>query len=218
MVTMDEVLSAAGGRDDAEALRNYIKWYRQEYGLDYVLLGGDTEHVPMRYAFAMECQAGIHPREDSLPCDLYFSDLDGDWDANANGVFGEVEDDVDLYPDVWVGRVTVNDAFEASAWYNKLTAYEDCINDGHLQDVLFMAQVLWNNPFTDGGVSKNEIQSACLPGFMNVTKLYQTLGNLSAATVLAAMYAGTNLLNHNGHAWYNGMSIGGGGSISGAVP
>ncbi len=216
VVTMDEVLSAAGGRDDAEALRNYIKWYRQEYGLDYVLLGGDTEHVPMRYAFAMECQAGIHPREDSLPCDLYFSDLDGDWDANANGVFGEVEDDVDLYPDVWVGRVTVNDAFEATAWYNKLTAYEDCINDGHLQDVLFMAQVLWTNPFTDGGVSKNEIQSACLPGFMNVTKLYQTLGNLSAATVLAAMSEGTNLLNHNGHAWYNGMSIGGSESISGA--
>ena len=22
------------------------------------------------------------PREDSLPCDLYFSDLDGDWDVD----------------------------------------------------------------------------------------------------------------------------------------
>jgi len=214
VVTMDQVLAAADGRDDAEALRNYIIAYRQLHGLDYVLLGGDTDLVPFRYAFAMECQAGFHPREDSLPCDLYFSDLDGDWDANQNDLFGEIEDDVDLYPDVWVGRVTVEDASEAQAWYDKLVSYEDCLQAGHLQDVLFLAEVLWNNPFTDGGVSKNMIQQLCLPGFMNVTKLYQTLGNLNSATVMNAMNAGTNLLNHNGHAWYNGMSIGNGGSIS----
>lgn len=213
VVTMDQVLASASGRDDAEALRNYIISYRQLHGLDYVLLGGDTGLVPFRYAFAMECQAGFHPREDSLPCDHYFSDLDGDWDANQNNLFGEVEDDVDLYPDVWVGRVTVEDVPEAQAWYDKLVAYEDCQQAGHLQDVLFLAEVLWNNPFTDGGISKNMIQALCLPGFMDVTKLYQTLGNLNSGTVLAAMNAGTNLLNHNGHAWYNGMSIGGG-SIS----
>lgn len=213
VVTIDEVLGTAEGRDDAEALRNYIIAYKQLHGLDYVLLGGDTGLVPFRYAFAMECQAGFHPREDSLPCDLYFSDLDGDWDANQNGIFGELEDEVDLYPDVWVGRVTVDDLSEAQAWYDKLVAYEDCGQAGHLQDVLFLAEVLWNNPFTDGGVSKNMIQELCLPGFMDVTKLYQTLGNLNETTVMNAMSAGTNLLNHNGHAWYNGMSIGSGGSI-----
>lgn len=210
VATMDEVLSTAEGRDDAEALRNYIIEYRQLHGLDYVLLGGDTGLVPFRYAFAMECQAGFHPREDSLPCDLYFSDLDGDWDANQNDIFGELEDGVDLYPDVWVGRVTVDDSTEAQAWYDKLVAYEDCQQADHLQDVLFLAEVLWSNPFTDGGVSKNLIQELCLPGFMNVTKLYQTLGNLSETTVMSAMNAGTNLQNHNGHAWYNGMSIGSG--------
>lgn len=214
VVTIDQVLAAADGRDDAEALRNYIIAYRQLHGLDYVLLGGDTGLVPFRYAFAMESQAGFHSREDSLPCDLYFSDLDGDWDANQNSIFGELEDDVDLYPDVWVGRVTVDDASEAQAWYDKLVAYEDCLQDEHLQEVLFLAEVLWNNPFTDGGVSKNLIQELCLPGFMNVTKLYQTLGNLNTATAMAAMNAGTNLLNHNGHAWYNGMSIGSGGTIN----
>ncbi len=213
VVTMDEVLLSAGGRDDAEALRNYIIAYRQTHGLDYVLLGGDIEHVPMRYAFAMECQAGFHPREDSLPCDLYYSDLDGDWDANQNGIFGEIGDEIDLFPDVWVGRVTVNDPAEAQAWFDKLAAYEDCTQYGHLQDVLFLAEVLWTNPFTDGGVSKNLIQELCLPGFMSVTKLYQTLGNLNTGTVAAAMNAGTNFINHNGHAWYNGMSIGPGGLI-----
>ena len=216
VVTMDEVLSASGGRDDAEALRNYIIAYKQSWGLDFVLLGGDTEHVPVRYAFAMASEAGFHPREDSLPCDLYYSDLDGNWDANGNGIFGEVDDEVDLYPDVWVGRVTVNDLEEAGAWFSKLVAYEDAFEHEHLQDVLFLAEVLWHNPFTDGGVSKNLIQSLCLPGFMNVTKLYQTLGNLSAYNTMMAMMEGQNLLNHNGHAWYNGMSIGPGGNINAA--
>lgn len=209
VVTMEEVLEGSQGRDDAEALRNYIISYMQANGLDYVLLGGDIEHVPMRYAFAMECQAGFHPREDSLPCDLYFSDLDGDWDANQNDVFGEIEDDVDLYPDVWVGRVSVNSPAEAEAWYEKLKTYEDCADPGHMLDVLFLAEVLWNNPFTDGGVSKNMIQALCLPGFMDVTKLYQTLGNLDGEAVMSAMNAGTNMVNHNGHAWWSGMSIGG---------
>ncbi len=210
VVTMDEVLEASRGRDDAEALRNYIISYKQTEGLDYVLLGGDIEHVPMRYAFAMECGAGFHPREDSLPCDLYFSDLDGDWDGNGNGVFGEIGDDVDLYPDVWVGRVSVNGPEEAEAWYEKLKAYEDCADPGYMTEVLFLAEVLWTSPFTDGGVSKNMIQAVCLPGFMNVTKLYQTLGNLNGGNVMAALNAGTNMVNHNGHAWWNGMCIGGG--------
>lgn len=216
VVTMDEVLASSGGRDDAEALRNFIIDYKQAHGLDFVLLGGDVEHVPVRYAFAMESQAGIHPREDSLPCDLYFSDLDGDWDANNNGVFGEVEDEVDLYPDVWVGRLTVNTVQEAEDWFGKLVAYEDCLEDGHLQDVLFLAEVLWYNPFTDGGIGKNLIHSRCLPGFMSVTKLYQTLGNLSAYTTMMAMMEGQNLVNHNGHAWINGMSIGPTGIIDAA--
>jgi len=76
IVTMTTVYSQASGRDDAETLRNYIIDYYTTNGLDYVLFGGDTDLVPFRYAFAMECEAGFAPREDSLPCDLYFSDLD----------------------------------------------------------------------------------------------------------------------------------------------
>lgn len=32
------------------------------------------------------------PHRDNLPCDLYFSDLEGDWDFNRNNTFGEVGD------------------------------------------------------------------------------------------------------------------------------
>jgi hypothetical protein len=76
IVSMSQVASWPG-RDDAEKLRNYVIQFRLEQGLDYLLLGGDTNLVPYRKAYAMTCEAGFHPREDSLPCDLYYADLDG---------------------------------------------------------------------------------------------------------------------------------------------
>ncbi|MEA3266453.1 MAG: C25 family cysteine peptidase, partial [Candidatus Fermentibacteria bacterium] len=112
VVTMDDVYAASSGRDNAEKLRNFVKDYYIANGLDFLLLGGDTDLVPYRLAFAMVCEGGIHPREDDLPCDLYFSDLDGTWDANMNDIFGEVADDVDLHPDIFVGRATVENITE----------------------------------------------------------------------------------------------------------
>ncbi|MEO0069673.1 MAG: C25 family cysteine peptidase, partial [candidate division WOR-3 bacterium] len=101
------------GRDEPEKLRNYLKICAQDSGLKWLLLGGDVEIIPVRKAFAMTCSAGIHPREDSLPCDLYYSDLDGNWDFNNNNIFGETADSVDLYPDIFVGRVPVKTPQEA---------------------------------------------------------------------------------------------------------
>ena len=97
------ILGAFPGRDDAEKLRSYLQAL-PDSGVEYVLLGGDVSVVPFRKAFAMISEGNLHEREDSLPCDLYFADLDGDWDADGDGVFGEVADSVDLYPDLVVGR------------------------------------------------------------------------------------------------------------------
>ncbi len=39
-----------GTRDDAEAIRNFIKWARVNWSTDFVLLGGDTSVIPTRHA------------------------------------------------------------------------------------------------------------------------------------------------------------------------
>ena len=117
------VLASYPGRDDAERLRNYIKTL-PDSGAKWLLLGGDVQFVPHRLAFAMVSDGNIHDREDSLPCDLYFEDLDGDWDANGNNVFGEIADSVDLYPDIHVGRAPVNTIAQARAFVNKVLEYE----------------------------------------------------------------------------------------------
>ena len=205
--TMTEVYASASGRDNAEKLRNFVKDYYTANGLDFLLLGGDTDAVPFRYAYAMTCEYGI-AREDDLPCDLYFSDLDGTWDANNNNIFGEVADNVDLYPDIFVGRAPVENVSEAQTFVANIAAYEDCIADDHLQRVLFLAEVLWTNPYTNSGESKDYIDEHFLPDFLDITKLYQALGNENLATTMAALNAGQNFINHDGHAWYSSIGVG----------
>ncbi len=206
--TMDEVYASSAGRDDAEMLRNFVIDYYTANGLDFLLLGGDTNTVPFRYAYAMTCEAGISSREDSLPCDLYFSDLDGTWDANGNDIFGEIADNVDLHPDIFVGRATVDDLAEAQIFVDNIAEYEDCVQEDHLQSVLFLAMILWWNPYTDSGESKDYIDEEFLPDFLDITKLYEALGNENLSTTMAALNEGQNFINHDGHAWYSSIGVG----------
>ncbi len=222
--TMDWVYANYTGRDQAEQLRNYLKTL-PDSGVKYVLLGGDVGVVPFRKAFAMVSEAGLNPREDSLPCDLYFADLDGSWDANNNDLFGEVGDSVDLYTDLSVGRAPVNNVAQAQTFVRKVIGYElgatwDTIpNVGHLGHVprlpgyqnkgLFFAEVLWQNPYTDMGVHKNKMEQQSFASGYSLTKLYQGLGNETRDGVMQAMRENQNFMNHDGHGWIDVMSCGG---------
>ena len=205
---MDWVIASYPGRDNAEKLRNYLKTL-PDSGVKYVLLGGDVSVVPYRKAFAMNSEAGLDPREDSLPCDLYFSDLDGTWDANCNNVFGEVADSVDLYPDVVVSRAPVDSRQDAQAFVNKVLEYEQGPQEAKQTNVLFFAEEMWQNPYTDGGRHKDKLEALAFASGYTVTKKYQRLGNESRASVMAAVRSGQNYLNHDGHGWINVMSAGG---------
>ena len=206
---IDWVTSTYPGRDNAEKLRNYLKTL-PDSGAEYVLLGGDVNVIPFRKAFAMTSEGGFDPREDSLPCDLYFADLDGTWDANNNNVFGEVDDSVDLYTDIAVGRAPAENTADARAFVNKLLKYERSPSPAYLDNVLFFAEVMWLDPYTDGGVHKDRLESASFATGYEVTKLYGRLGNESRTSVMAAMRQGQNFLNHDGHGWIDVMSCGSG--------
>ena len=195
------------GRDQAEQVRNYLKTL-PDSGVRYVLLAGDVDVVPFRKAFAMNCEWGSMVREDSLPCDLYFADLDGSWDANGNNVFGEVDDSVDLYADLSVGRAPVSDMTQAQTLVRKVIDYEHGTVPGYENKGLFFAMVLWQNPYTDMGVHKNKMEQQSFASGYSLTKLYQSLGNESRASVMQAMRENQNFLNHDGHGWYDVMSCG----------
>ena len=77
LVTATELESSFPGVDLPEHIRNGIKSIWESTGIAAVLLVGDQSLLGLRYAYAMDSEAGYYPdNENDIPCDLYFSDLD----------------------------------------------------------------------------------------------------------------------------------------------
>lgn len=205
--SIEWIIASYSGRDEAEKLRNYLRYCAQDSGLKYLLLGGDVALVPVRKAFAMACSAGLHPREDSLPCDLYYSCLDGNWDADGDGVFGEIEDSVDLYPDIYIGRAPVNSREEARTFVEKLLAYESGISGDYQTRALFSAAVLWEEPYTDEAIAKDRIAKALPAHCVPIHKLYESQMRVTVDTASHLLNQGMGFFNHCGHGWYDALSL-----------
>ncbi|MGB8658377.1 MAG: C25 family cysteine peptidase [Candidatus Zixiibacteriota bacterium] len=139
IVCMDSILSTYQGRDQAEKLRNFLKEAYQQ-GTSWVLLGGDEDVVPIRYAYPSNTSTTPQITDQQI-CDLYFSDVDGEWDLDNDGVWGEPQQDrPDLYPDLFVGRVPCNDTSQVKAFVEKLLSYEENPGDGSTD---YLTRALW---------------------------------------------------------------------------
>lgn len=111
------------GIDNQTKIRNCIKDYVATKGTTYVCLGGDNTAVPVR-----KCKVIAGSYSASVATDLYYAGLSGTWDEDGDKIYGEADtaagDEGDLLVDVWVGRIPVQTAAQATAYINKLKAYE----------------------------------------------------------------------------------------------
>jgi len=173
VVCLDSILSTYPGRDDAEKLRNFlIKAYQN--GTSWVLLGGDEDVVPIRYAYPTNTTSQPVNSNQQI-CDLYFSDVDGEWDVDNDGVWGEPQDDSpDIYPDLFVGRVPAGDTSEVKAFVEKLLCYEKNPGNGSAD---YLTQALWmsSDQMRDwsGGDGQHHLVAQYIP-----SDFYQDLASL----------------------------------------
>jgi len=162
IVTVEEIYSAykyTFHRDDQEMIRNFIKDAYENNGIRYVLLGGDGDGhrvggetwdaiVPARglWAWAYEPEPGscCPPTESTnLLSDLYYACLEGNFDGNNNGIYGEPTDGLNLHADVYVGRAPVDNYVELSNFVRKTLAYESTSpSDPYLTSIWMVGQYL----------------------------------------------------------------------------
>jgi len=208
IITTEEIYSTPlyNGRDDAEEIRKCIA-DRYADGIEWVLLGGDTDHVPARDAYDFFYDQGI-------PCDLYYADLDRSWNDDADSRWGEEgSDNIDMFTDVFVGRAPVKSAAEVSIFVDKVLEYEGAsftVAGDYETDVLFLGEILWDDPdpYTDGGVALDMIDDDHIPSNMSITKLYESTGTLSHGVAMAELQTGAGIVVHEGHANISNASIG----------
>lgn len=104
--------------DDVGKLRACLTDYYTNHMARYVLLAGNHTNMPIRYATATLFGQTI------ISTDLYFAELNSNWDLNKNGKYGEYTDKINEYIDLSVGRLICKNKQEIDNYISKLILYE----------------------------------------------------------------------------------------------
>ena len=137
IITLDDIYNGIyfdeQGRDDAEKIKYFIKNAYDFWNISYVLFIGDTYKIPFRL-----CNTNVIENMTLLfTSELYYADIydaNGDfssWDSDEDGIYGEwyfgaiAEDkNIDLKPDIAVGRIPCTFPIEVKIIVNKIIQYE----------------------------------------------------------------------------------------------
>jgi len=193
LVDISDILLGTSGYDDAEKLRNYIIARYNSDGIQHVLLAGDQSVIPVRM-INLSCEGYT----DNVPVDLYFSDLDGTWDANGDHNYGQTNDSLDLYADVSVGRVLFDTAGEAALFVERTMMYENAPPSGDWQTTAMLCGAGLFPGYT--GAKVCDSIAVNLPSSWAVNKAYETAKSSDGFTTpIDIINSGTNWVHYAGH-------------------
>ncbi|MGE5473352.1 MAG: Ig-like domain-containing protein [Ignavibacteriales bacterium] len=179
VVLIDDIISKYSGKDTQEKIRNFIIEVYNGQGKVFFVLGGDSSVIPLR-VFAINDEFFIYNDDpnnyedyrDNLPADCYYSNLDGNWDANGNGIYGE-ESETDFTSEVIVGRIPARSGQEIQTYIAKLKKYyQDMLNeDTSLKNMVFYGGNYPPNLAEDSKAAEDVIPAG---NSYNITPMYDS--------------------------------------------
>ncbi|HHF56181.1 MAG TPA: hypothetical protein ENL42_04625, partial [Thermoplasmatales archaeon] len=214
IVGLDEIYGgkyfAAEGRDDAEKIKYFIKNAIEEWGIEYVMLVGDADKMPVRYVYTSIEDLPY------VPCDLYYADIYSvgnifsSWDDDGDGVYGERgEDDVDLFPDIYIGRLPASDEHDLQILIDKIIDYKT----PPMKALLVGVELFWETDIREGEYLKEKIREEI--NSIEAVRLYETDeyekdGDATAEEIASYINEGMMFVNFASHGYPEGMGWEGG--------
>jgi len=200
--TVQGIYAAYSGNDHAEQVRNFVNATYHNSGTEYYLMVGDCDIVPTREVWDPQGSGGLD--NGTEPTDLYFECLDGNWDANDNGLHGELDDNVDLFPEVMVGRLPVQTPEQAQQVCASIIRFESNPVPGDwMDDFLLIAPNCFNSGDGANMVEEEINQKFLYDSFFEVDRLYPTDGSLSHQATIDRINAGVSLVDFFDHGGYD---------------
>ncbi len=214
------------GTDDADRIRQFIRDAYGRWGTKWVLLGGDTDVIPHRNIYTTFFGG------ETIPCDMYFSCLDGNWNADGDSTYGEgyvtgqnQGDWSDMLPEVYVGRAPVVSVGDVQQFVNKNFQYTRTPVGDYEHQTLFFAEVLFPQTWLPGMATSLDgaelveevLQYLDANPALRYARLYENHldprwdpGALleTRQAVLDSLSVGYNMGVHVGHGYRNVMSCG----------
>lgn len=146
IITLEQISTSYNGRDIQEKIRNCIIHFYSNNDVYWVLLIGKPDpddnprldtivaptildkewEMPVRYVYCLT-QDYDFGHYTYVPSDMYYSCLDGNWDSDMDGIYGEKYTDntsaleeIDWIPNVSIGRIPVTNQQQLITYLKKL--------------------------------------------------------------------------------------------------
>ncbi|HEC92392.1 MAG TPA: hypothetical protein ENI51_05280, partial [Candidatus Atribacteria bacterium] len=191
------------GRDEPESIKMFIYNAIEQWNITYLLIVGGSSDVPVRYGNINDGE------EEEYISDLYYADIYNakgefcSWDANQNNLFGEYGNDgVDLYPDIYFGRLACAHSSEVSRVLGKIISYTE--NNSPAQDWFSNIVVVGGDTFDDDdNLDEGELLNQRIEEIMfdyNPVEIWASNGLLNdTANINNAIEAGASFIDLSGH-------------------
>jgi hypothetical protein len=212
--TTEEIYSEYSGFDQAEKIKYFIKNAIETLGVDYVLLVGSINKLPIRTSYASDW-------EGSLITDLYYADIYNStggfcsWDNDGDGKYGEVYHDhhqsydidgVDLFPDVNIGRLPCEKTAEVKTVVNKIIHYEtETTGKSWFKNMIFVGGDTFPGDGGNEGEEQNQIVEQIMSDFTPI-QLWTSDGTFSAQSLNQAINRGAGFIDYSGHGFEIGVA------------
>jgi hypothetical protein len=191
------------GVDGPEKIRNVIRSYYTDYGLQYVLLAGDYNTVPPRICNDPDPYSGTDDGE--IPSDTYYACLDEGttWDYDGDGIYGELGDLDDIIPDIYIGRIALNSDSNIRDWVDEIISYEqEPVTGAWGQNTTLLGTNLFKSG--DGAQHSEYLYNKYLLDIFGwADKMYEDSSSatepFTVSNVYGAINRGTSFVNYMGH-------------------
>ncbi len=189
------------GKDKPEQIRNFLIDKYAEWGIKYVLLVGSHHSIPMRYCYP---DPENHDSYDwKIPTDHYYADLTGDWDTDGDGFYGERrDDDSDYYPELYVGRIPLDDRVGIQNFCTKTMLFEQDDSGWKQKALLLGAKTVPFDDCSDRFMEKLK-RDILQPREYDITTMYEKEGWHPSKIPCDYPITKSNVLN----IWPNGYGL-----------
>ncbi len=172
IVTTDWIYNNGGySGSDADKIRAFVSDAYSNWGMTYLLLGGDTNIIPYGVA---------NYNGDNIPNDTYYGDFDDDF-----------------INEVYVGRASVTNTSQVSTFINKVMTYETNPPTNYIKKVGMFGFDLDDS--TPGEDCKRYINNHYIPPTWTKADVFDSDGGNHRDNVISAINDGQNLINHIDH-------------------
>jgi len=213
----EEIYDEYSGFDNAEKIKYFIKDAIENWGIDYVLLVGNIEKVPIRTTWYHE-RHHEHYWNETILTDLYYADIydvEGDfcsWDSNGNGLYGEiylncpgVDDVCDFYPDINIGRLPCTKSTEVKTVVSKIIHYEtETAGKSWFKNLILVGGDTFPDWNGNEGEEKNLLTEQIMSDFTPV-RLWTSDGTFTAQSLNQAINQGAGFIDYAGHGFEFGV-------------